>query len=116
FEKFDTIPLDGEILTRQRGCCRLPPSPQGRCTSYSCDIGAPRPTRSRMTMTGSRFPGSRVIASDHLPGDLSVSSGIYGRRLSAFSWGGSRGFAHQCARTAFPWLALAGTTEFKRGI
>jgi len=53
---------------------RLPPhsalAPSGRCFSYSCDIGAPRPTRSRMTMTGSRFPGSRVIASDHLPRDL----------------------------------------------
>src|SRR4030095_16632629 len=88
-------------------------APSGRCTGYSCDIGAPRPTRSRMTMTGSRFPGSRVIASDHLPRDFLVSSGIYGRRLSAYSCGGSRGFAHQCARTAFPWLALAGTTEFK---
>ena len=42
----------------------------GRHTSYSCDAGAPRPTRSRMTMTGSRFPGSRVVASDHLPGNL----------------------------------------------
>src|SRR6476646_6728796 len=46
-------------------------APGGRHDSYSCDIGAPRPTRSRMTMTGSRFPGSRVIASDHLPRELS---------------------------------------------
>src|SRR5258708_15047955 len=38
---------------------------------YSCDIEAPRLTRSRMTMTGSRFPGSRVVASDHLPRELS---------------------------------------------
>ena len=45
-------------------------APSGRRTGYSCDIGAPRPTRSRMTMTGSRFPGSRVIASDHLPRDI----------------------------------------------
>ena len=45
-------------------------APSGRCFSYSCDIGAPRPTRSRVTMTGSRFPGLRVIASDHLPRDL----------------------------------------------
>ena len=91
-------------------------APSGRCTSYSCDIGAPRPTRSRVTMTGSRFPGSRVIASDHLPRDFSVSSGIYGRWLSAYSCGGSRGFAHEHARTAFPWLALAGTTNHNRGI
>ena len=68
-------------------------APSGRYTSYSCDIGAPRPTRSRMTMTGSRFPGSRVIASDHLPRNPKVPSGIYGRRLSAYSCGGSRGFA-----------------------
>ena len=45
-------------------------APSGRRTGYSCDIGAPRPTRSRVTMTGSRFPGSRVNASDHLPRDL----------------------------------------------
>jgi hypothetical protein len=49
--------------------------------SYFRHIGAPRPTRSRVTMTGSRFPGSRVIASDHLPRDVTVSSGI--KRSSA---------------------------------
>jgi hypothetical protein len=48
-----------------------------------------------MTMTGSRFPGSRVVASDHLPRDVSVSSGIYGRRLSAYSCGGSRGLVRE---------------------
>jgi hypothetical protein len=66
-----------------------------------------------VTMTGSRFPGSRVMASDHLPRDFSISSGIYGLRLTAYSCGGSRGFAHLSARTAFPWLALAGTTNHK---
>jgi hypothetical protein len=86
-------------------------APGADATSYSCHIGAPRPTRSRVTMTGSRFPGSRVAASDHLPRDVSVPSGIYGRRLSAYSCGGSRGFVHEHARTAFPWLALAGTTN-----
>jgi len=45
-------------------------APGGRRFSYSCDTRTPRPTRSRLTMTGSRFPGSRVIASDHLPRDL----------------------------------------------
>jgi len=35
----------------------------------------------------------------------------YGRQLSAYSCGGSRGFMHSRARTAFPWLALAGTTD-----
>ena len=91
-------------------------APGGRRTGHSCDIGAPRPTRSRVTMTGSRFPGSRVIASDHLPRDVSISSGIYGLRLTAYSCGGSRGFAHLSTRTAFPWLALAGTTNHELGI
>jgi hypothetical protein len=91
-------------------------APSGRRTGYSCGIGAPRPTRSRVTMTGSRFPGSRVIASDHLPRDFSISSGIYGLRLTAYSCGGSRGFMHLSTRTAFPWLALASTTDHKLGI
>src|SRR3954468_13375420 len=86
--KFDTIPLDGEVvISSARLPIRSAFAPGGRCSSYSCDIGAPRPTRSRVTMTGSRFPGSRV--SDHRPGDLSVSSGIYGLRLTAYSCGGS---------------------------
>jgi hypothetical protein len=91
-------------------------APSGRRTGYSCGIGAPRPTRSRVTMTGSRFPGSRVIASDHLPRDFSISSGNYRLRLTAYSCGGSRGFVHLSARTAFPWLALAGTTNHELGI
>src|SRR4029079_10057883 len=41
-------------------------APGGRCFGYSSDIGTPRPMRSRVTMAGSRFPGSRVIAFDHL--------------------------------------------------
>jgi hypothetical protein len=32
-------------------------------------LGTPRPMRSRVTTTGGRFPGSRVIAFDHLPRD-----------------------------------------------
>jgi hypothetical protein len=40
----------------------------------------------------------------------------YGRQLSAYSCGGSRGFMHSRTRTAFPWLALSGTTGHKRGI
>jgi hypothetical protein len=119
-----TIVTETEHDTAQRRSnypsARLPSqsalAPSGRCTSYSCGIGAPRPTRSRTTMTGSRFPGSRVIASDHLPGNPRISSGIYGRRLSAYSCGGSRGFMYLRTRTAFPWLALAGTTDHKRGI
>jgi hypothetical protein len=82
-------------MTVKRGCRPICLRPGGRYNSYSCRFGAPRPTRSRMTMTGSRFPGSRVVASDHLPRDVSVSSGIYGRRLSAYSCGGSRGLVRQ---------------------
>ncbi len=71
----DNIP-DGERLTVTAvaaiDCLR----PMAGTASYSRHIGAPRPTRSRVTMTGSRFPGSRVVASDHLPRDLSVSSGM----------------------------------------
>jgi hypothetical protein len=66
-------------------------APVAGMVSYFRRLGAPRPTRSRVTMTGSRFPGSRVVASDHLPRDVSVSSGINGRQLSAYSCGGSRG-------------------------
>ena len=32
-------------------------------------LGTPRPMRSRVTTTGGRFPGSRVVAFDHLPRD-----------------------------------------------
>jgi hypothetical protein len=40
----------------------------GKRAQRTCShIGAPRPTRSRVTMTGGRFPGSRIVASDHLP-------------------------------------------------
>jgi len=115
--KFNTLPLDGEVLTRQRGRCRLLPSPQAADASTTLATSEHPARRVRAwLMTGSRFPGSRVIASDHLPRDFSVSSGIYGRWLSAYSCGGSRGFAHEHARTAFPWLALAGTTNHNRGI
>ncbi len=70
--------------------------------------------RSRVTMTDGRFPGSRVVASGHLPRDENVPSGIHGRQLAAYSCGGSRGIAYRSMRTAFPWLALAGSTEIKR--
>jgi hypothetical protein len=77
-------------------------------------IGAPRPTRSRMTMTGSRFPGSRVVTFNHLPRIENDPSGINGRRLAAYSCGGSSGIVCCERRTVFPWLALAGTTVMKR--
>ena len=101
---------------RQRGRRHILPSPLTADATATVAIGAPRPTRSRMTMTSSRFPGSRVVASDHLPRDFSIPSGIYGRQLSAYSCGGSRGVACNSRRTAFPWLALASTTDHKTGI
>ena len=52
---------------RQRSRRSILPSPQTANVTSIRHIGAPRPTRLRMTMTGSRFPGSRVNASDHLP-------------------------------------------------
>ena len=69
--KFGHCTARGETTLRQRGCRRILPSPQAADTTATLgDIGAPRPTRSRVTMTGSRFPGSRVVASDHLPRDV----------------------------------------------
>jgi hypothetical protein len=59
-------------------------------------------------MTGSRFPGSRVIASDHLPRNARVSSGIYGRRLSAYSCGGSRGVVYQAYTHRIPLVSPCG--------
>jgi hypothetical protein len=61
--------LDGEQINRHT---RLPEnsafSPLMRQTRRLLQrFEAPRPTRSRMTMAGSRSPGSRVTASDHLP-------------------------------------------------
>jgi hypothetical protein len=52
---------------RQRSRRPILPSPQAANATSLRHIGAPRPMRLRMTMTGSRFPGSRVTASDHLP-------------------------------------------------
>jgi len=110
------LKLDGEVLTPQRGCHCLLPSPQGqmhqlllRHRSTPPDAFAHDHDRQQVSwLTGYRLrpPSQRIL----------VSSGIYGRWLSAYSCGGSRGFAHRCARTAFPWLALAGTTGHKRGI
>src|SRR4051795_8850446 len=97
--KFDTIPLDGEVVIPS---ARLPIrsafAPGGRCNSYSCDIGAPRPTCSRVTMTGSRFPGSRV--SDHLPGDLSVPQWYLWSSTNRLQLRGQRGIAYLNTRTA----------------
>jgi len=42
-------------------------------------------------------------------------SGINGRQLAAYSCGGSCGIACRNRRTAFPWLALAGTTNHQTG-
>jgi hypothetical protein len=79
-------------------------------------IGTPRPTRSRVTMTGGRSPGSRVVASVHLPRNVRVPSGLNGRRLAAYSCGGSRGIACGSTRTAFPFDPLreppAGSVAF----
>ena len=71
--------------------------------------------RSRVTMAGSRFPGSRVTAFDHLPRDPNGLQWFSGRRLSAYSCGGSRGIARRDGRTAFPWRVLADTTDHETG-
>jgi hypothetical protein len=95
----NTRRLDGERPTRHS---RLPLQTAfalgGRCTGRICHIGAPRPTRSRVTIAGGRFPGSRVVASGHLPRDPKVPSGIHGRPLAAYSCGGSCGIARRIGR------------------
>ena len=51
-------------ITHERAPQLLPPraaDPLGSALAYR----APRPTRSRVTMTDGRFPGSRVVTSDH---------------------------------------------------
>ena len=72
-------------------------APSGRCFSYSCDIGAPRPTRSRVTYDRQQvswLAGYRLRPPSR---DFSVSSGIYGRWLSAYSWGQPRICTRTCA-------------------
>jgi hypothetical protein len=47
-----------------------------RAAKASFYIRTPRPMRSRVTATGGRSPGLRVVALDHLPRHLSAPSGI----------------------------------------
>jgi hypothetical protein len=66
--KIDKLLLDGENTNRQARSLRQSAlAPMRQTTQLLQRIGAPRPTRSRMTMTGSRFPGSRVVTFNHLP-------------------------------------------------
>ena len=73
-----------EELTRQtRGRRHTSPRTVVTCTARrlraakaSFYIRTPRPMRSRVTATGGRSPGLRVVALDHLPRHLSAPSGI----------------------------------------
>ena len=70
--------------------------------------------RSRVTAAGGRSPGSRVAALDRLPKSLSALSGMFGRKLAAYSCGGSRGIAPKPAHRV-PYCSLAGTTKVQAG-
>ena len=92
--KVDTVVLNGEKIHRHARWPRKSAfapngTDPGRLLQRS---GAPRPAHSRMTMAGSRFPGSRVTASDHLPRISAIPVALNGRRLAAYSCGGSCGF------------------------
>ena len=66
--RIDKLLLDGEYPDRQaRSLQQSALAPMRQTTQLLQRIGAPRPTRSRMTITGSRFPGSRVVTFNHLP-------------------------------------------------
>src|SRR5207237_4207517 len=65
--------------------------------------GTPRPTQSRVThdlVAGFLARGSSLPAT--FPGNATLPSGINGRRLTAYSCGGSRGIVRASTRTAFP--------------
>ncbi len=53
-------------------------------------LGAPRPTLTHVTTAGGRSPGSQVIAFDRPSQSLPASVVMSGRRLAAYSCGGSR--------------------------
>jgi hypothetical protein len=105
------------LSNRQRSRRHILPSPQMANVTPIRRIGAPRPTRLRMTMAGSRFPGSRVNASDHLPRieRIPVAFMAVGYPPTV-AGGGSCGIVCRSRRTPFPWLALAGTTNHDFGI
>ena len=65
----DTFVLNGEKIHRharwpRKSAFAPDGTDPGRLLQRS---GAPRPAHSRMTIAGSRSPGSRVTASNHLP-------------------------------------------------
>jgi len=69
-----------------------PPSPYwGPCNNRTEFVRTPRPTRSRVTVAGGRSPGSRVAVSGRLPRNTGFPVANIGRRLAAYSCGGSRG-------------------------
>jgi len=94
-------PLDSDQGKSRRGLAAnvdrhrelRPPCSPHLGTPAGHHLGTPRPMRSRVTTTGGRFPGSRVVTFDHLPRET-VPSGFYGRRLAAYSCGGSCGIAY----------------------
>src|SRR5262249_29908099 len=77
-----------------------PPSPSCGLHNNRTEFArTPRPTRSRVTVRGGRSPGSRVVVFGPPFPRVSVTlSGKIGRRLAAYSCGGSRGIGRSKAR------------------
>src|SRR5207245_5109338 len=101
-------PAEDKEQTDNDGLAALHPSPRtrsriahalSRTPEAGCYIRTPRPTCSRVTAISGRSPGLRVIAGDRLPRAFRLQW-LIGRKLTAHSCGGSRGF------TAFPFDSL----------
>ena len=103
-----TPPWRIQSPSRRFGCVRSvsPLNSDRDATGLVVHAGAPRPTRSRVTVAGGRCPGSRIVACGRLPRSKQTPSGKLGRRLSAYSCGGSRGIVCLRTRTAFPFDPL----------
>jgi len=78
--------------------------------------GTPPNAFARDSWLAAGFLARGLSPSTTFPETRTSSSGFVGRRLSAYSCGGSRGIVHWCGRTAFPWIVLADTTGRKTDI
>src|SRR5690606_7064449 len=79
-----------------------------RLTDITAAVGPPHshaPCDGRVTNSG-RSPGSRVVASVHLPGRRSASSGFLDEARRLQLRGQPRNWPRR-SRTAFPWLGLS---------
>ena len=69
FGKTDTGPLERRLTYPSARSPGIPASPLWRVPKLLLRHRSTPPDAFAQTMTGSRFPGSRVVASNHLPRD-----------------------------------------------